>query len=493
MYRPSRDEFERMSRSGSSRILITREFSGDLETPVSLFSKLRGSGPAFLMECAEPSCTGGRTSILILGGTSSLAIDRGVATVVREGRRTERKLAPGSDLLGVLDELLSAQTCEASVGCAGFPGGAVGYLGYDVVRQFERLPAPRGVESGPPEAQFVVAEKVAVFDPIRHRITLGVFADAAGGSEGYARACAAIDELARKLDEGVRPPRGEARPATLAFDDHFPAGKFREAVDRAKRHIRAGDIFQVVLSRRRVARCRSSAFEIYRALRMINPSPYMFFFDFGDLQMVGASPESLVRLSDGVASIRPIAGTRPRAANHSERDHVLEQELLADPKEGAEHVMLVDLARNDLGRVCETGSVVVRDFRTVERFSHVMHLVSQVEGRLAPGRTPFDLVRATFPAGTVSGAPKIRAMQIIDDLEPVGRGPYGGAAGFFGFGGRLDLCLTIRMLWAWKGSVFLQAGAGIVADSDPDRELAETEAKLAALEEAVRMAEGGLP
>ncbi|MGE5601673.1 MAG: anthranilate synthase component I [Nitrososphaerales archaeon] len=481
---------------------IVRELPADLETPVSVYLKLRGRGPSFLLE----SITGGEQ----VARYSFIGVDPGRAYVCRD-RQIERHtnglhpgpaiqtLAQGQDLLHVLGAELAQYELAETPGLPRFSGGLVGYLGYDVVRFFEprlRL-APHPTL---PDAIFLLAGTLIAFDHAFGRLLLIANAPL-DGDEPAARSAAnrRLDELEAAIEAPLPARMSSSVPdCCTALESNMAADQYCAAVEVAKEYIAAGDVFQVVLSQRFSRRTGSQPFDIYRSLRRLNPSPYMFFFDFGNLAggpdplyLIGASPEMHVRLEGRTASVRPIAGTRPRGATPAE-DVALERELLADPKERAEHVMLVDLARNDLGRVCDYGSVRVPELMTVERYSHVMHIVSHVEGCLRPELDGFDLVRATFPAGTVSGAPKVRAMEIIDELEPGPRGPYAGLVGYFSYDGSLDTCITIRTLVMQGQEVSVQAGAGIVADSAPEREHQESLNKARALAAAIELAERSL-
>jgi anthranilate synthase component I len=382
------------------------------------------------------------------------------------------------------------------MGLPRFNGGAVGYMGYDVVRFFEKLPETAAEVLDIPDAIYLISDTLVVFDHARHRLIILVNARVEDDVEqAYVDAIQQIDRIGEKLLRPLPavPQRNWGAVKNGPATSNMPRERYEEMVREAKEYIAAGDIFQVVLSQRFSRRTDAHPFALYRALRMLNPSPYMFYFDFGnlDLQVIGASPEMHVRLEDGVASVRPIAGTRRRGEDAAE-DARLEEELLADPKERAEHVMLVDLGRNDIGRVCEYGTVQVRDLMTVERYSHVMHIVSHVEGRIRPDLDAFDLMRATFPAGTVSGAPKVRAMEIVEELEGERRGLYAGAVGYFSYDGSMDTCIAIRTMLVRDGRVFVQAGAGIVADSDPASEYEESVNKAKALLVAVERAEQAL-
>ena len=476
---------------------VVRELPADLETPVSVYLKLAGRGPSFLLE----SITGGEqvARYSFIGVNPSRAFVFRGRTVTRHsaaGAVTD-PLPAGADPLDVLAAELGRYIPAPVPGLPRFAGGLVGYLGYDTVRFFEpTLPLPAHPDL--PDGIFLLADTVVAFDHAFGRLLLIANAHI-DSDEAAARAAASarLDELARRITAPL-PARPVISPPECCTDltSNLTPEQFHAAVRQAKEHIAAGDIFQVVLSQRFSRQTGADAFSIYRALRRLNPSPYMFFFDFADLagaeplRVIGASPELHVRLEGRRAALRPIAGTRPRGADPA-ADVALEQELLADPKERAEHIMLVDLARNDLGRVCDYGTVHASELMTVERYSHVMHIVSHVEGDLRPELDGFDLMRATFPAGTVSGAPKIRAMEIIHQLEGAPRGPYAGAVGYFSYGGSLDTCITIRTLVMRGQTVSVQAGAGIVADSEPEREHQESVNKARALVKAVEMAERG--
>jgi len=393
--------------------------------------------------------------------------------------------------------LLGAYRPAPVSGLPRFYGGAVGYLGYDAVRFMGQLPDGNPNELGTPDMAFMATDAVLVFDHVSRKIQV-VINTPVDGDPGlaYDAAVARIEDIVARLhrDAGLRPlsELDILAAPTPAFQANVSREEFLRAVVRAQEYIAAGDILQVVLSQRLRSGLRRDPFDVYRVLRSVNPSPYMFYLHFGDHQLVGSSPEVMVRLEDGRAQLRPIAGTRPRGAT-PEEDQRLAAELLADAKERAEHVMLVDLGRNDLGRVCRYGTVRVDQLMTVERYSHVMHIVSNVSGELAPGQTAFDLLRAAFPAGTVTGAPKVRAMEIIDELETTRRGPYAGAVGYIGFSGNMDSCITIRTVVVQNGHAHVQAGAGVVADSDPEREFDETLNKAQALLKTIALAEEARP
>jgi anthranilate synthase component 1 len=511
-FRPTLDEFRALAAGPANLIPVTREFAADLETPVSVYLKLMDEpGASFLLESVEGGEQVGRYSFVGVNPRATIAL-RGRRVELSGGEREkggkgEGTLSPasyelpdGEDILHVLKAELGQYRAADLPGLPRFAGGAVGYLGYDVVRFFERLPETAAPGPDVPDAIFLLADTLIVFDHARHRLILlanaSINGEDADVEAAYVDALRRIDRLAEKLLRPLPAVPTRRWGATHGNGREIEANMSRERyeaiVREAKEYITAGDIFQVVLSQRFSRRTSAHPFAVYRALRMLNPSPYMFYFNFAplDLQVIGASPEMHVRLEDGVASVRPIAGTRRRGATPGE-DAALAAELLADPKERAEHVMLVDLGRNDIGRVSEYGSVVVRDLMAVERYSHVMHIVSQVEGRVRSGLDAYDLMRATFPAGTVSGAPKVRAMEIIEELEGQRRGLYAGAAGYFSYDGSMDTCIAIRTMMMQGDRVSVQAGAGIVADSDPAAEYQECVNKASALLVAVARAEAG--
>ncbi len=476
-------------------IPVVRELSADLETPISAYLKLAGSGPSFLLE----SVTGGEQ----VARYSFIGADSSQAYALR-GRTLEHHTADGVsttalpddiDLLDALRDELSQYSTLPVHGLPRFNGGLVGYLGYDAVRYFEPT-LKLSPHPDLPDAIFLLADTLVAFDHAFGRIVLIANAHL-NGDEAKARdaAEARLDALQERLSAPLPSlPTHEDAATQTELHSNMTHEHFTAALRAAKEYIAAGDIFQVVLSQRLSRETPATPFSIYRALRRLNPSPYMFFFDFDGLvdetpfYLIGASPEVHVRLEGQTAALRPIAGTRRRGRSPDE-DTALEKELLADPKERAEHVMLVDLARNDLGRVCEYGTVHVPEQMVIERYSHVMHIVSHTEGKLRPEHDAFDLLRATFPAGTVSGAPKIRAMEIIDELEGEPRGPYAGAVGYFSYDGSMDTCIAIRTMTMRGQTVSVQAGAGIVADSDPEREYQETLNKAKALAVAVETAE----
>jgi anthranilate synthase component I len=456
------------------------DITGDLDTPVSAFMKLGAFAPRFLLESVEGGERLARYSFIGFGDALEVRLDeRGLEV----GGVRRPPPASGAELLAGLRAAL-AQAPRPQPDIAGVPlaGGLVGYAAYDVVRYFERLPPRRGAASRVPALHYVAPRSVLVFDHLTRGIAL-----LHAGSEAERRALRT--QVVRAL-RGALP--NERRPGRYAPPQAaFTAADYTAAVRRTQEYIAAGDVYQLVLASRFAGRHELDPFQAYRALRLINPSPYMYYCALGGVAVVGSSPEALVKLNGRHAQLRPIAGTRPRAADPA-LDQARAAELLADPKENAEHIMLVDLARNDLGRVARAGSVQVAPYRSIERYSHVMHMVSGVAGELAAGRDAFDLFAAAFPAGTLVGAPKVRAMQIIDELEPVSRGLYGGTVGYFGARGDMDHAITIRTLVFEGDEYSYQAGAGIVADSVPQTEHEEVLAKSAALVRALELAEEGL-
>jgi anthranilate synthase component I len=486
--RPTMEEFARLA--GEHTVVpVWRELLGDLETPVGAFRKLGAEVGSVLLESVEHGERWGRYSFI---GTDPFA------TLTIGGGRAAWSGSPPAGLpqgppLAVLREALQRLRSPSLPGLPPLFAGAVGYLGYDLVRELERLPDQTEDDLGLPDGVLLFPRSVVVFDHLGQRLVLvaNVVVDQATDlAAAYADAGRRLDALAGRLSlhlPAAPTPLPAAGPPAAATSDLEP-GRYQEMVRIAKRHIRAGDVFQVVPSQRFSVPTAADPFDVYRVLRVVNPSPYMYFLRLPGVTVAGSSPEVLVTVQGRRATMRPIAGTRPRGADLA-ADLTLEAELRADEKERAEHVMLVDLARNDLGRVCRPGTVKVPDFMRVERYSHVMHLVSDVEGELAEGVAAFDVLAASFPAGTVSGAPKVRAMEIIDDLERHRRGPYAGCVGYFDFSGNLDTCITIRTCVFVDGVAHCQAGAGVVADSVPELEERETEAKARAVLAAVAAAE----
>jgi anthranilate synthase component 1 len=399
-----------------------------------------------------------------------------------------------TDPLACLEEILSAYRPVDVPGLPRFFGGAVGYMSYDMVRFFEELPDDTEDDLGLPEMVFLITDTILIFDNVLQKIKVVSNAHIEGRSltEAYQEACDKIHHLIERLKKPAEPPKPPPpRVGPFSLSSNFTKEDYLKAVEKTKDYIAAGDCIQTVLSQRLATDIRAHPFDIYRALRTINPSPYMYYLQLGELTILGSSPEILVRHEGERLILRPIAGTRPRGKTEEE-DQRLERELLADPKERAEHLMLVDLGRNDLGRVSRLGSVEVDEFMVIERYSHVMHIVSNVIGTIRPECTCYDVLRACFPAGTVTGAPKIRAMEIIEELEPTKRGPYAGAIGYFSFNGNMETCITIRTLVIINRRAYLQVGGGIVADSDPEREFEETMNKARALVKALELAEEGL-
>ncbi len=514
MFSPTLEEFLKLAGQGNL-IPVTRRLLADVETPLSAYRKIRGQGESFLFESVEGGEHLGRYSFV---GCNPRAVIRQTGDrveVIENGRVIENFLvrrtgaAPVSELkngdrqdacptvrdgLEVVERVMKKYRAVALPGLPRFTGGAVGFIGYEFIHDVEPVvPRPPQDELGTPTMVFLIADQLLIFDRAAQTITILVNAlldDAESPADTYENATSEIERIVSLLEQP-----SEHHPVTvpdevpaMPFESNQTQEKFSANVLKAKEYITAGDIIQVVGSQRFSAPVKASPLDIYRAVRSINPSPYMFLLELDGFSLVGASPEIHVRCEDRRVEIRPIAGTRQRGRTPAE-DLALEKELLADPKERAEHVMLVDLARNDIGRVCDFGSVQVKELMTIERYSHVMHIVTQVEGKLSPDKTPYDLMRATFPAGTVSGAPKIRAMQIIAELEQTARGPYAGCVGYFSFNGNLDTCITLRTALIKDGRAYIQAGGGWVNDSTPEGEFQETVNKSMAMRKAVAMAE----
>jgi anthranilate synthase component 1 len=474
-------------------IPVYRELLADTETPVTMLLKLADRPHVFLLESVEGGEKWGRYSFL--GTDPRIVVRIRKKGIVVEENGLIRQFPHQGDPLGFLKELLGNRRPAPVEGLPRFYGGAVGFFGYDVVHYFERIPeSPRG-EKQTDEAVFLITDVIAIFDNVRHTIKIVSTAIIEAGCDLqaiYAQTTRKIDAMAELLHTPVpSAPAGKNRPAATPLQAEMPKERYIEMVNRAREYIMAGEAIQVVLSQRFRSKTEAAPADLYRALRFINPSPYLFFLKLNDLHLIGSSPEVMVRLEDGIAELKPIAGTRRRGKTEQE-DRLLADELLQDPKERAEHVMLVDLGRNDLGRVARTGSVQVVRLMAVERYSHVMHLVSLLQAQMQAGKNAFDLLKASFPAGTLSGAPKVRAMEIIAELEPSPRGPYGGAVGYFSYGGNADFCITIRTILMKDGELFVQSGAGIVADSDPEKEYMETLGKAEGLFQAIRLAEEGL-
>ena len=489
--RPNRQEFK--NRAGEGNLIpVYTEVYADLETPVSAYLKLRRGENTFLLESVEGGTQVGRYSFL---GRDPSIIFEARADKVKIRRGSQVTTIESTDALGELKKLTNEFLPVSDPALPPFAGGAVGYMAYDTVRQLESLPEANPDDLDIPDMLFMFTDTIVAFDNVNHKLTVMHNVQARSGDNLdllYDQAAGVLQQILIDL----RSPLSEAQRQNERVQEekspgsNFKREEFLEAVETCKGYIQQGDIIQAVLSQRLDTTFDGDAFSLYRALRIVNPSPYMFYLHFGDIKLVGASPEVHVRSYGGNVTIRPIAGTRARGLT-VEEDVRLEKELLADEKERAEHLMLVDLARNDIGRVCRYGSVRVTEFMVVERYSHVMHIVSDVGGVLGEDRDAFDLIAATFPAGTVSGAPKIRAMEIIEEVEPSRRGPYAGLVGYFSFNGNFDSCITIRTMLVSGNRVYIQAGAGIVADSVPETEYEETLNKAKALLRAIRMARGG--
>ncbi|MCE5203333.1 MAG: anthranilate synthase component I [Coriobacteriales bacterium] len=485
---PSKDEFVRLAKDHDV-VPVAREVYADLATPISAFMALsQGAENAFLLESVVGGERLGRYSFLGVGDREVITA-RGGEVVIENGGVTGESVG---DPLRIVPRELKAGRVARVPGLPLFVGGAVGFAGYEMASTFERVPRHRNDELGLPDMVFMLADIVVAFDHVRRVMQVIAPVRPGGAPErAYDAALARIDAHLRRIDKG---PKGAELGAVgsreeVALTAHTAEDEFISAVQVAKEHIVKGDVFQVVLSQRFSAPYEGDGLDLYRVLRAVNPSPYMFYVRTREVTLVGSSPEPLVRVEGDSVLTRPLAGTRPRGVDAAE-DGRLRADLLADEKERAEHVMLVDLGRNDLGRVSVPGSVSVDELMEVEYYSHVMHIVSNVTGQLAPGKTAVDVLEAAFPAGTVSGAPKIRAMEIISELEPASRGPYAGTVGYFGLDGAMDMCITIRTFVLAGGRVYLQSGAGIVADSDPKHEYEECMHKVRALHEALELAAG---
>ncbi|HAV65302.1 MAG TPA: anthranilate synthase component I [Verrucomicrobiales bacterium] len=501
MISPTREEFLQLTTRGNLVPLSCRLLA-DIETPLSAYRKIRGQGESFLFESIEGGEHLGRYSFV---GCSPRAIIKQTGNrieLIEGGKVTEKFAIPAKpnegcgqcvkDGLEVIEKILARYRPVPLPDLPRFTGGAVGFIGYEFIHDVEPVvPRPPQDELGTPTMYFLLADQLLVFDRVAQTVTIIVNAIVENGGapeDAYEDAVGEIERITSLLAQPMQnDPVPVPQPADVPVESNQTREAFHANVIKAKEYIRTGDIFQVVGSQRFSTPFDASPLDLYRAVRTINPSPYMFLLELEGFSLVGASPEIHVRCENRRVEIRPIAGTRRRGKTEEE-DQALEAELLADPKERAEHVMLVDLARNDIGRVCEYGSVTPQDLMIIERYSHVMHIVTQVEGRLSADRTPYDLMRATFPAGTLSGAPKIRAMQIISEMEQTTRGPYGGCVGYFSFNGNLDCCITIRTALLKDGRAYVQAGGGWVADSDPEAEYMETVNKSKAMLRAVAMA-----
>ncbi|HEY7716846.1 MAG TPA: anthranilate synthase component I [Candidatus Binatia bacterium] len=490
MIQPNYEEFCRLAKQGNL-VPVYQELLMDLETPLSFFKRLERDQYSFLLESVEGSERWARYSFL---GTRPQRIFKARGNQVEIIERGQSQKLTAAAPLNILEGLLKDCRAVTVPGVPPFFGGALGYVSYNAVEQLHEIPGNKKDPLGLPEIFFVFVQTLIAFDNLKHTIKvidnvqIDDQADLRRAYEGAVKRITKVISTLQNRPRGIEPRDLAQAEGKRDFRSNLSPSQFEQAVGKAKAYIEAGDIIQVVLCQRLETETATDPFEIYRALRFINPSPYMFYLELEDLHIIGSSPETMVRLTGDTIELRPIAGTRRRGAT-PEEERELEADLLADPKERAEHIMLVDLGRNDVGRVAEIGTVEVNELMAIERYSHVIHIVSNVRGKLAAGKTPFDLFVSTFPAGTVSGAPKIRAMQIVNELEPQKRGLYAGAIGYFGYNGNLDTCIVIRTIVMKGKKVYITAGAGIVADSDPKLEYQETLNKARAMLKAVELAE----
>ena len=490
MYYPERKDFIKLSKKGNV-IPVYKEISADFDTPLSAFLKIDDKRHSFLFESVEGGEKIGRYSFLSSNPSAVIEHKDGITRIKERGKPVTAKR---SDPLFEIEKFMKQFKFVKVDGLPRFCGGLVGYVGYDIVRFIENIPDTCKDDLDLPDLRLMLTDTILVFDRVSHTIKVVSNAHVKGSSSAsveraYKSAIKQVDDIIQKLEKPLVQKLGpiEQNAKDIQFKSNVKKQDFKRSVLKAKRYIKGGDIIQVVLSQRFQADFKDDPVNVYRALRSINPSPYMFYLSFKDFKLVGSSPEIMVRGEDGIAEVRPIAGTRPRGKDEKD-DKAMEKELLNDPKERAEHLMLVDLGRNDLGRVCKAGSVRVNDLMIVERYSHVMHIVSDCTGELLPNSDAISLLKASFPAGTVAGAPKIRAMEIIDELEDKKRGPYAGCVGYISFSGNLDTCITIRTILLKKGKAYVQAGAGIVADSVPEKEYQETVNKAKAMFKALAIA-----
>ncbi|MGD2175445.1 MAG: anthranilate synthase component I [Candidatus Brocadiaceae bacterium] len=488
-YYPGREQFRSLCERGNV-VPVYRQLMADALTPVLAFEKVGSDPYAFLLESASGPEKIGRYCFL---GSSPFAIFRsiGAEVSIREGGR--QRTLTAENPLDEFEKYLANFSFVPVADLPRFSCGAVGYMSYDVVRFVEHLPDCPPDDRRLPDIFYMFFDRVIIFDHLNKtiKVVCSQRTDGMSPDDAYDSAVARIDDLIEQLRTPVSAVTDDIEPIgeiTLPYQSNFARESYLAAVDKAKEYIRAGDIFQVVPSQRLLAQTRARPFDIYRALRVINPSPYMFHLKMGDVRLIGSSPEVMVRVENGRVTVRPIAGTRRRGADEKE-DEALARELLADPKERAEHIMLVDLGRNDVGRVAKYGTVTLDEVMAIEKYSHVMHIVSNVSGDLRDGLSALDALKACIPAGTLSGAPKVRAMEIIDELEPTKRGPYGGAVGYFDFSGNMDTCITIRTVVLDGNRAYVQAGGGVVADSVPAKEYDETLNKAKALLRAIQIAE----
>jgi len=489
---PSREEFIDLSKKGNL-IPVYRDMLTDFDTPLSCFAKIDKGAYSFLLESVEGGERIARYSFL--GSEPSIVFSsKGNKISLLEGKVL--KTFTAEDPIDELRKILARYKTVKVKGLPRFFGGLVGFFGYDMVRFMEKIPDKNPDQLNVSDSLFMLTDTILIFDHVDHKLKVVSNAYVKDDpDQAYDEAVRKIDrivnDLMKPLEKHLLAFNVKKRSGELKIKSNFDKKSFEEAVTSAKAYIKKGDIIQTVLSQRLETPIRSHPFQIYRALRSINPSPYMYYLKLNDFYLVGSSPEVMVRCEDGVVELRPIAGTRPRGSSDDE-DETLKKDLLADPKERAEHIMLVDLGRNDIGRVSEYNSVKIPELMVIEKYSHVMHIVSDVVGKLRRGKDSFDVIRATFPAGTVTGAPKVRAMEIIDELENTKRGTYAGSVGYFSFSGNLDCCITIRTILIKDSKAYIQAGCGIVADSVPEREYMETLNKAKALVKAIELAEEGL-
>ena len=480
---PSLSQFKRMAAQGNL-IPVYGEFLADTETPVSAYLKIKDKAFSYLLESADSGTSWGRYSFIGYEPQLVVRFVNQQMEITRDGE-TETLRQKGNPL-EILRDLVSQYRSVASEDLPPFQGGLVGFFNYDLIRTWEPVPG-NCMHADMPECIFTASRRLIIFDHLTHKITVAAHAHVFENRDpeaAYLEACNAVNETIAELAQPAPTVMEENGIRVSELRSNVKKEPFMGAVAQAKEYIAAGDAIQIVLSQRFQGTVSGDDFALYRKLRSINPSPYMFYLNFGETRLIGASPEILVRLTDGRIELRPIAGTRPRGKDEK-ADQALERELMTDTKERAEHIMLVDLGRNDAGKVAAPGTVTVPRLMEVERYSHVMHLVSRVEAKLSPEKDAFDLFMASFPAGTVSGAPKIRAMEIIHELEPSPRGPYAGAVGYFGFNGNMDFCITIRTITLYNDQLSIQVGAGIVADSDPEKEYQETLNKAGAMFQAI--------
>ena len=492
MYFPSFKEFCKKAKEGNL-IPVYKEILADMETPVSAFYKMNSSRYSFLLESVEGGEKWGRYTFL--GFNPSIIFKSKGNTIHIINSKNQQELKNVNNPLNILREFMEGYTPVKVDGLPRFFGGAVGYLSYDMVRFFEELPDTTTDDLDLNDSIFMITDSILIFDNLKQTLKVVSNVNLSGNHDLeslYSEAVKKIDSIISRLKGPVHvKPTDTQDQSCLNMSSNLSKEQFEDIVVKAKEHIVAGDVIQVVLSQRFQIQAELNPLDIYRSLRTINPSPYMFYLKCDDLLIIGSSPEVMVRVEDKKISLRPIAGTRPRGKTPNE-DRELEKDLLKDPKERAEHIMLVDLGRNDVGRVAKIGTVNVNELMVIEKYSHVMHIVSNVQGRLDEGKDIFNVMEACFPAGTVSGAPKVRAMEIIDDLEPTKRGPYAGAVGYFSFSGNMDFCITIRTIVIKDNTFYIQAGAGIVADSVPENEWNETKNKAKAMIRAIEMAKNGL-